>query len=649
MTDAQHSTGGAGHGLSPQIWRPIADGLAILATLLSIAWALTLQRTFGLGLYPEQFYAALLGVIIALAFLTLPAKQGATRTHVPWVDVGLAALAFVTVGYIAVNFPDLVLVIFMRPPELWVPAVILLVLLLETLRRATGWALVIIIGAFLLYALFGDLVPGRLQGRPQEWQRLASYMAVDANGILGLPMSIASTVVVTFILFGALLGLTGGSRFFTDAAMIGMGRFRGGSMKIAVLASGLFGAISGSAVANVVGTGVVTIPMIKRDGYPAHKAGAIEAVASTGGQLMPPVMGASAFLMAEFLSISYADVVLAALVPALLYYIALFIQADLEAARMGIRRVPADMIPKGRDVLTGVHFAIAFAVLIYLLFWKSYLPERAALWACLALIVTALAFGYRGVRPGVRAIVGSVAQTGHGIVEIILISAASGLVIGVLNITGLSFNLTYLLVQVGGGSVVLLLALSAIVCIILGMGLPTLGVYVLLAALVAPALIQLGIEPIAAHLYVLYFGMMSMITPPIALAAFAAAAIAKASPMATGWAAMRFGWSAFVIPVLFVFSPTLILIGAPLDIGLAIVTAVLGVWLVSSALAGYFAGALSMAMRLGFAATGLLALIPAEAFPGAIYTDIVGVAGGVALMTIDVLRVRRAAPVTEAT
>jgi TRAP transporter 4TM/12TM fusion protein len=423
--------------------------------------------------------------------------------------------------------------------------------------------------------------------------------------------------------------------------MLGMGRYRGGSMKIAVLASGLFGSISGSAVANVVGTGVVTIPMIKRDGYPAHKAGAIEAVASTGGQLMPPVMGAAAFLMAEFLAVPYSDIVLAALVPALLYYVALFIQADLEAARLGIRRVPQDQIPPGRAVAGGLHFVLAFAVLIYLLFWERYQPERAALWAALVLIGTAFAFGYRGERPGLRAIGGSLARTGHGILEIILISAASGLVIGVLNITGLSFNLTYLLVQVGGGSVILLLALSAVVCIILGMGLPTLGVYVLLAALVAPALVELGIEPIAAHLYVLYFGMMSMITPPIALAAFAAAAIAKAPAMATGWAAMKFGWSAYVIPFLFVFSPTLILIGAPLDIALALVTAVIGVWLVSSALAGYFAGPLAPAVRLLFAIAGLMALVPAGAFPGAVVSDALGVALGILLMTANVLRARR--------
>ena len=406
-------------------------------------------------------------------------------------------------------------------------------------------------------------------------------------------------------------------------------------MKIAVLASGLFGSISGSAVANVAATGVVTIPMIKRDGYPGHKAGAIEAVASTGGQLMPPVMGAAAFLMAEFLAVPYGDIVLAALVPAILYYVALFIQADLEAAKLGIRAVPASEIPDGRTVAWGSHFPLAFAVLIYLLFWKGYQPERAAIWAAATIVLTSAALGYRGARPGPGAILRSLARTGHAVVEILLISAASGLVIGVLNVTGLSFNLTYALVQIGGGSATLLLALSAVVCIVLGMGLPTLGVYVLLAALVAPALIEVGIEPIAAHLYVLYFGMMSMITPPIALAAFAAASIAEAPAMATGWAAMRFGWSAYVIPVLFVFSPTLLLIGAPGPIALAVATAGMGVWLVSSALAGFFAGPLSPVMRALFAAAGLMALVPAGAFPGAVVSDVVGVTAGLVLIAIE--------------
>ncbi|WP_346892277.1 TRAP transporter fused permease subunit [uncultured Roseibium sp.] len=639
----QDQTEGRGQsGLSPAIRRPIADVLAALLTLTTICWALSVPRYLGLGFYPQQFFAAVLALVLPIAFLELPARRFSSRTVVPWYDVILALIAFASVSWIAVGYPQFVLQIFAKPATVWIPGIVIILLILECLRRSTGWTLVLIICTFLLYALFGDVLPGRLQGRTQNWQMLAGYMTLDSNGILGLPMSVAATVVVAFILFGTLLGITGGSNFFTDAAMLGMGRFRGGSMKIAVLASGLFGSISGSAVANVVGTGVVTIPMIKRDGYPGHKAAAIEAVASTGGQLMPPVMGASAFLMAEFLAIPYSDIVAAALVPAILYYVALFIQADLDAARMGIRPVPKSEIPAGRTVVRGLHFILAFVVLIWLLFWQGFQPERAALWSAVVLIVTSLAIGYRGSRPALRTIFGSLSRCGHSVVEIILISAASGLVIGVLNVTGLSFNLTYLLVQIGGNSAFILLALSAIVCIILGMGLPTLGVYVLLAALVAPALIKVGIDPIAAHLYVLYFGMMSMITPPIAIAAFAAASLAKAPAMATGWSAMKFGWVAYIIPLLFVFSPTLLLQGEPLEIGLAVTTAVVGVWLVSIGLAGYFAGHLTSWVRVLFALAGLLALIPSGAFPQAFVTDVIGVACGFLLMAWQLISRRPA-------
>lgn len=614
--------------------------------VLAAGWAFSFQRQLGLDLYPQQYFAAILFFVLPLAYLGLPARKGAERQIIPWHDVILALAGSVVCGYIAVYYPALVLKIFARTPDIWIPGLILIFLLLEALRRATGWALVIIIACFILYALFGDMMPGRLQGRPQSWQLLAGYMAVDSNGILGLPISVASTVVMAFILFGVLLGLSGGSRFFTEAATLGMGRFRGGSMKIAVLASGLFGSISGSAVANVVGTGVVTIPMIKRAGYQPHRAAAIEAVASTGGQLMPPVMGASAFLMAEFLAIPYSDIVLAALVPALLYYLALFMQADLEAARLGIKAIPKEEMPEGRKVLFGLHFCLAFAVLIYLLFWKGYQAERAALWAAGMLVITAWLFGYQGVRLRLRQLYDAVANAGHAVVEILLISAASGIVIGVLNVTGLSFNLTYLLVQIGGGNVFALLGLSAIVCIILGMGLPTLGVYVLLAALVAPALIEVGIHPIAAHLFVLYFGMMSMITPPIALAAFAAAAIAKAPAMATGWAAVRFGWLAYLIPLLFVFSPTLILIGEAGAIAIAVITAVFGVWFVSAAMAGFLVQAIGRLQRLLFAIAGLACLIPASAFPAAGPTDILGLVLGLGLVAVEWVRHRRAEPVS---
>ena len=402
----------------------------------------------------------------------------------------------------------------------------------------------------------------------------------------------------------------------------------------------LFGSVSGSAVANVVGTGVVTIPMIKRDGYPAHKAAAIEAVASTGGQLMPPVMGAAAFLMAEFLQVPYSTVVLAALVPAVLYYAALFIQADLEAARLGIARVPDAEMPAASSVLPGLHFFVAFALLLFALFHLNWQPEKAALLGAVSVVATSLVIGYQAIRPGLGDLLNAFAVTGNAVVEIILISAASGLVIGVLNVTGLSFNLTYALVQLGGGSPAALLAMSALVCIVLGMGLPTLGVYVLLATLVAPALVQLNIQPIAAHLYVLYFGMMSMITPPIALAAFAAASVARAPALATGFAAVKFGWVAYVIPVLFVYSPTLILMGEPLDVGIAVVTAGIGIWLVCAALAGYCLDRLPPQMRILFALCGLMALVPAGAFAGALYSDIIGTVGGVGLIAVEIYRRR---------
>jgi TRAP transporter 4TM/12TM fusion protein len=614
------------------VGRIVAATFSVALVVISAMWALAVPRRLGLAFYTEQFVCVILGLALAVAFLRLPADRTTVRRHVPWFDWIAAAVGLGIGAYMAIYYPDLVNFLLMRPASIVIPGALLIVLLLEATRRATGYALVTIVIVFLLYGVLGNYVPGQLSGRAQDWDRLTSYLTFDLNGILGVPLTVSATIVVAFVFFGNLLSATGGARFFTDLALIGMGRFRGGSMKIAVVASALFGSISGSAVANVVATGVVTIPMIKKAGYPAHRAAAIEAVASTGGQLLPPVMGAAAFLMAEFLEISYAEVALAALVPAVLYYVALFIQADLEAGRLGISAVDRALVPKLREVSTGWHFPISFAALIIALFSFNWVPERAAYFGAAAVIVTSVAFGYQGKRPKLHNLTSALVQTGYGVVDIILIAAAAGIVIGVLAITGLSFNLTYSLVAIGGGNLILLLVLSAVVCIILGMGLPTLGVYVLLATLVAPALVEVGVDRIAAHLYVMYFGMMSMITPPVAVAAFAAAAIARADPMRTGYAAMSFGWTAYVIPILFVFSPSLLLMGGTGELILALVTALLGVWLVSIGMAGYFVSPLRWPMRLIFGAAGLAALIPANAFPGAGYTDIVGVVLGVGLI-----------------
>lgn len=619
-------------GIQPPVARLVATCLASLITLSSIAWALDVNIRFSLSLYPAQFLAAILALALPLAYIALPARRMAARTEVPWYDWLFAAAGFAAMAYLTVEYQRLVDLILLRPADAVAASLVTILLALEALRRATGLALPAISVLFIVYALVGHLLPGRLGARPNDWEKLAGYLALDVNGILGLPLAVASTIVVAFLIFGHLLNASGGSRFFTEIAMLSMGRFRGGPAKIAVVGSGLFGSISGSAVANVVATGVVTIPMIKRAGYPADRAAAIEAVASTGGQLLPPVMGAAAFLMAEFLQIPYSEVVLAALLPGILYYVALFIQADLEAAKLGAGRVSKEVMPQARSVLWGLYFAIPFTVLIVALFKYNQSPQLAALVSAVVLVALALVFGYRGARISLRGILGAIYGAGFAALDIILVCVAAGIVIGVLGISGLGFNLTLTLVQVGEGSLTLLLVLAAAVCILLGMGLPTVGVYVLLAALVAPALTKVGVAPIAAHLYVLYFGMMSMITPPVAIAAFAAATLAEADPMRSGWSAVRFGWMAYVIPVLFILSPTLLLIGDATAIAVAFVSAVAGIWFVAIALAGYFVRPIALPMRVCLAAAGLSALVPAGAFAGAEWTDIAGVVAGLAMV-----------------
>ncbi|MCW1404455.1 TRAP transporter fused permease subunit [Novosphingobium sp. MW5] len=403
-----------------------------------------------------------------------------------------------------------------------------------------------IVAVFLVYALFADKVPGRLIGKELSPVRLVQYVGFDPSAVFSMPLAVGTIIVLLFVFFGRLLFAAGGGSFFTDLAMAATGNTRGGSAKISVVGSALFGSISGSAVSNVVTTGVVTIPLMERGGYTKKDAGAIEAVASTGGQLTPPIMGAAAFLMAEFLDISYMIVAAAALLPAMLYYLGVFVQVDLIAGRDRIQAADEVGMTTRQVLAEGWHFGLPFAVLLGALFWWRLDPEDSALLASIAIVLVGFLRGYRGQRLTLKTFGRVFIDTGIGMVDLILVVAAAGFVIGILNVTGLGFALTLVLVDTVGSNVVLLLLISAVICVILGMGMPTSGVYVLLAALVAPSLVEAGIQPIAAHLFILYFGMMSMITPPVALAAFAAATITKADPLATGLAAMRVGWAAFI-------------------------------------------------------------------------------------------------------
>ncbi len=615
---------------------------ATLLTLASIAFALQLYRSVGLLLYNEQFLAGMVALAMALVYLVQPMRRGVPRPHVPWYDWLLAGLSIVIGIHLILRYPALSEDMTARPLDGLIVAFITVPMIMEALRRSVGMALAIVVFVFLCYAPLGQYVSGALAGLPVKVPQLAYYLIWDPGSMLGLPVLVAATIVIAFVFFGNLLFASGGSAFFTDIALTLMGRFRGGSAKIAVTASCLFGMISGSAVSNVASVGVLTIPLMRRGGYPAHVAAAIEAVASTGGQLMPPVMGAAAFLMAEFLQVPYRDVAIAAALPALLYYYALFIQADLLAAKSNLRSFEGpDVPPPWQVIKQGWHFLIPFGTLIYGLFWLNWSPELSALAASGVLMVTGPTLGYGAKKLKLRDILDALRSTGIASLDLLIITAAAGFIIGVLNISGLSFALTLLLVQIGSGNLWLLLILAAIVSIILGMGMPTVGVYVLLAALVAPAMVKVGLSPMASHMFVMYFGMMSMITPPVALAAYAAASLANTDPMRTGWVAVRFGWIAFVIPFLFIRSPSLLLEGSLSTIVTSLITALVGIWLICAAFAGYATRVLSIPVRVGFAIAGLLLFIPAESMPHGEWTDIVGMALGGALFAYEFMAARR--------
>lgn len=634
-------TGGAETDEAPpvspavRILRPILGGAIALGALF---WAADLYRAAGLLFIPEQFLAATFGTALALVFLHYPASKKAKRGPLPWYDAVLALVGFVAGWYVAFDFADISSRLFEAPLKGIVTASIFLLLTLEGLRRTVGSPLVIILIFFIVYALVGHLVPGALQTREVQLGRMIYYLGIDTSGLFGLIMLVGVSVVIPFLFFGQLLHASGGAGFFNDLSLGLMGRYRGGAAKISIVASSLFGTISGVVVSNILATGVITIPLMKRTGFKPAQAAAIEATASNGGQLMPPVMGAVAFVMADFLERPYSEIVIAALVPSILYYVALFIQADLEAGKHGITRIPDSEIPPLRPVLrSGLIFAVPFAVLIYLLFWANREAEYAALVASLAVAAIGLFIGYQKRRMTLRTLFDALVQTGIASLDILMIAAAAGFIAGILQATGLSFALTLLLVKLGGTNLVLLLIIAALLCIVLGMGMPTIGVYVLLAVLVAPSLVELGFSKLATHMFILYLGMMSMVTPPVAIGAYFAASLAGAEPMRTCFIAMRFGWTAYIIPFLFMFSPSLLLLESTSfgETGVAIVTAVAGVWLTSIGMVGYLFREMPRWARAGFVMAGIALLIPDQIAQFAAGTDLAGAALGGALLAYE--------------
>ena len=622
--------------------RALEGFLLCALAVAGAAWAGELHIQLGLVVFKEQYLGLVLALALPAVFIGVKARQGEPGNRVPWYDWLLVLGGATAGGYVLFRYPAIAQQLgVLSPDKVWLGA-LAVALVLEATRRLVGWSLVILGGVFILYAKFAYLLPGALYAKGSSWERIASYLYLDASGLLGLPLTVAAEIVVAFILFGQALYAVGGDKFLTDLALTAMGRFRGGSAKVAVVSSSLFGTVSGSAVSNVVIDGAITIPMMKRTGYPSHLAAATEAVASTGGQIMPPVMGVAAFLIAEFLNIPYGEVALAAVIPACLYYLALFVQVDLEAAKHGLTGLPRSELPRLAPVMRrGWVFIVPLAVLIYTLMIAGWEAGKSGMAAVIATF--AVGFIQKETRPSIGALLKAFEETGRTLLEIIVISGIAGFVIGTLQLSGLAFKMSMILTSLAGGNPLLLLVLTALVCIVLGMGMPTTVVYIMLAVLVGPTLVQLGVEPLGAHLFLFYFGMLSMITPPVCLATYAAASLARADFWRTGWAGMRLGIVAYVVPFIFVFHPAMLFKGAPVDIALAAASAAVGVILMGIGLAGFLFRRLGWFARATVTFAGLLLIPPPDGLFWAA-ANVVGLLLGLVFVALRWLENARPAP-----
>ncbi|OGP92230.1 MAG: hypothetical protein A2157_12955 [Deltaproteobacteria bacterium RBG_16_47_11] len=453
---------------------------------------------------------------------------------------------------------------------------ILIILVLEAARRSTGWPVPLVAIAFLFYTFFGPYLPEVLVHKGYSLKRTSTYLALSTDGVFGVPIGVSANFIFLFILYGAVLQRSGAGKFFTDLAFSVTGWARGGPAKAAVIASCFFGMISGSSVANTVTTGAFTIPLMKKTGYPPHFAGAVEASASTMGQIMPPVMGAAAFIMAEFLGIPYIKVCIAAAIPAALSFFAIFMQVHFKAVTMGIKGIPRIDLPSFKETLfNGWHHLISIFLLVYFLI-LNFSPERAVFWAILATI--ACSYIRKHTRMSLRDIFEALKEGAIGSTEVAAACAAAGIIIGSITMTGLGLKFSSLIADLSGGSLLLALPFTMIASLVLGMGVPTTAQYIIISALVAPALIKLGVVAIAAHLFIFYFGTRADVTPPVALAAYAGAGIAGSNPMKTGVTAFQLGIAGYIIPFMFIYGPELLLIGPVHKVILATLTATFGVY-----------------------------------------------------------------------
>jgi len=600
-----------------------------LIPILGVAWILSIPNYLGVTLTFQQAVGILLGLSVAATLLKYP-----YRAEAGLLEIILALAGFLTWFWMVWNFEAWIVGMADRTPDMWVPGVVAVVLMMEALRKAAGKIITGLVWVIILYAFFGDHLPAPLEAEVFPPTKVVLYLYADNNGIPGLVLRVIAQLVLAYIVFGKLLQVSGGSMFFNDLAMGWMGHRRGGPAKVAVVASAAFGTISGSTVANIMSTGIVTIPLMKKFGFDAKYAAAIEAVASNGGQIAPPVMGATAFIIAEFLEVPYQDVVVAAIVPAALYFLVLFLQVDAIAARFGLSGLSRAELPSPLKVLlAGWSYLLPIGVLLYYLFGLGYNAGLSAMYATAALLVLMVV---KDRRLPTRAqwsdfIIGG----GADLLPLILIGGAAGVVIGVLNATGLAFQLSLLLTTLGKSmGIFVMLLLTAFIAIILGMGMPTAAVYIVLVTVVAPALIDMNIVPMAAHMFLFYFGLLSMLTPPVAVASIVAAGLAGSDMWRTGLAGMQLAAVAYLLPFLWVFNPALILDGTPTAIVLAVFSAAVAAWMLARALQGFSSNSVLEVVWPAVLAGSALLVGGSTIWLGAesVWVAAVSVAGGAALL-----------------
>lgn len=592
--------------------------LALLVSAIAVSFSLFHLWVAGFGaLEAIKLRSIHLTFVMVLIFLLYPARKKGMRSNPSILDWAMVALSVVTGLYMVFANEQLAMRGGLPITRDYVMGALAILVVLEAGRRALGKELPILGVLFLLYAYFGEYIPGTFGHSGFSINRIIAHMYVGSEGIFGVALGVSATFIFLFVLFGAFLGETGMAKLINDLSMAMAGTSPGGPAKVAVFASGIMGTISGSAVANVATTGAFTIPLMKGVGYKPHFAGAVEAVSSTGGQLMPPVMGAAAFIMAEFLNIPYKDIMIAALIPAFLYYLAVFTMVHLEAVKTGLVGVPREQLPVLKMVLKERgHLVLPLIAIVYLLM-KGVTPTFAAFYGILVAI--GASFLRKSTRMSWRGLLMALEAGAKGSVSVAIATAVVGFIVGVSSLTSLGITLGDNMIAFAHGNLFATLVLTMITAIILGMGMPTTAVYIVGATIAAPALLKLGIAPLAAHLFVFYFGNISNVTPPVALAAFTGAGIAGSSPSQTGWAAARLASAGFLIPFIWIYSPALIAQGSIGHVLWAAVTATVGIITLACAVQAYMIRATNLIQRilLFVAAFGLIK-------PGLI-TDTVGI------------------------